>query len=355
MSLTLSPVTISPGTSVSVSVSNPNSVITIIISNKAYIDAVVTGIDNAGPRWLIAGTQDRFDADAGSFNGSIGISGFNTANIPTTQVSVVLITVYYDGDVVPTGSWPVSIPSQVVNNSVAVTSSVKNDGNPAATQVVEATVTGSSGSNVVINNDGTGTISVLIAAALVQILKLAAADPVVALGAATHLVEILGNLQVDGSITQSVGGQTATYSVDSSGNLNIYSSGASGSIQLGVNNVLGVVMAAFAGGITYLKSPTEIQFQVPQGTSTARITSGGFNIINGSLKWKSGDTLSQTHAFNGTGTGTYAHGCVAAPFAVLPMTNVSGSQTMGFDSVTATQVHITAFSGLNFTAVCFVG
>ena len=205
MSLTLNPVTIAPGSSVSVPVQNPNSVQTIIISNKAYIDAVVTGIDNAGPRWLIAGTQDRFDASNGTFNGSVGIQGFNTANIPSTQVSVVLLTVYYDGDEVPNGSWPVSIPSQVVNNSVSVTSQIINDGNPANTKVVEATVAGSPGSNVLIQNDGTVTIAQYVASVLTNLFQIIPGinngGINVKISDGNHYTDVLGGLSVEGTLS----------------------------------------------------------------------------------------------------------------------------------------------------------
>lgn len=55
--------------------------------------------------------------------------------------------------------------------------------------------------------------------------------------------------------------------------------------------------------------------------------------------------------FTGAATGTYSHGLGTTPNHVMPMASVSGSQTMGYDSATSTQVHITSFAGLSFSAL----
>jgi hypothetical protein len=111
---------------------------------------------------------------------------------------------------------------------------------------------------------------------------------------------------------------------------------------------------------TYIKTRTgggNIHFQVPGGTDCAAVGGGGlsFSGMGTGITWKTGDTLSGTHTFTGAATGTYTHGAGGTPFMVLPMQQTSGSQTMGYDSITSTQVHITSGAGNSFKALTLLG
>lgn len=56
--------------------------------------------------------------------------------------------------------------------------------------------------------------------------------------------------------------------------------------------------------------------------------------------------------FTGAASGTYNHGYGATPSWFGPMQSVIGSQTMGYDTVTSTQVHITSGSANSFSCLC---
>lgn len=88
---------------------------------------------------------------------------------------------------------------QQVSNTVV--SQVVNDGN-ATQNVIEATVLGSSGSNVVIVNDGTVTIKEFASSVLTALLQIipGAATPL-KLAAAGRVMEVLGQMLVDQAAT----------------------------------------------------------------------------------------------------------------------------------------------------------
>jgi hypothetical protein len=104
-----------------------------------------------------------------------------------------------------------------------------------------------------------------------------------------------------------------------------------------------------------------INLQVPGGSDVAVVTNGAFTVsqqltLSGvGITWKTNDTISGTHTFTGTTTGTYTHGAGGTPFIVIPMCDVVGSQTMGYDTITSTQVHITSGGGLGFKALTILG
>lgn len=157
MSLTLDPLSITTNTILRITVQNPNTVASILLSNKSFMDLKVSGVEGGGDRWVVAGTEVMLNGED-TFSGVMTILPLNTANIPSTTVSVILVTIFYVGDELPSGSWPVSIPSQVVNSTVALATQVQNDGNPGGTFVVEAKPSGASASTVVIDNSGNVTI-----------------------------------------------------------------------------------------------------------------------------------------------------------------------------------------------------
>lgn len=268
-----------------------------------------------------------------------------------------------------------------IGNSIPVSTTVSqvvNDNNPANTVVVEATQAGAIGSNVIIENDGTVTIKdgTTTLTNLIQLVALA--STAIILGASGRDTQVAGNLLFNGKLGISAAGDTLD-GVTVPTQLNIKSTGGdivlfqnsteigritnAGNLrikggQIGVSSD-GDVIDASGAADTYIKTRTgggNINFQVPNGSTRASIGSGGLTFPSGAhIQWGSGDTLGVTHTFTGAATGTYSHGCPSAPFIVLPMQQTAGSQTMGYDSVTATQVHITSAAGASFKALCLVG
>jgi hypothetical protein len=310
------------------------------------------------------------------------------------------------------------------------TTQVINDGSPADTQVVEATQTGASGSNVVIENDGT----VLVregTTTLVDLLKIIpGAATALILGAATRATQVVGDLFFNGKLGISTSGNvldavtlselrlkapgggdvvlqsppgTEVGRVTNAGNLrvpggkigdttdgdiidassatatfikarsagNITFETPNGTAQASINSGglivnsgdIGVsgsadLLDASAAAFTYLKTRSAggaINFQVPNGSTRVSINDTKLVFNNTGIQWKSGDTLSVTHTFTGSGSGTYSHGTGATPFIVLPVCTAVGSMTVGYDNANATTVHITCGASLSFKALTMLG
>jgi hypothetical protein len=269
-----------------------------------------------------------------------------------------------------------------IGNSIPVSTTVSqvvNDGNPANTVVVEATQSGASGSNVVIENDGSLTIKdgTTTLTNLIQLVALA--TTAIILGAAGRDTQVAGNLLFNGKLGMSAVGDTLdAASVPTQ--LNIKSTGGDivlyqGSTEIGrITNAGNLRIAGGKIGVssdgdlidasgaqdTYIKTRTaggNINFQVPNGNTKVAIGGSGLTFTSGNhIQWSSGDTLGVTHTFTGTGSGTYNHGCPGAPFIVLPVdTQASSTMTVGYDTITATQVHINCGSAHSFKAPCLVG
>ena len=126
--------------------------------------------------------------------------GLSSANSPMGLFTVIL----YDVDEPVEGSYPMSLSSRLTNigNSVTVAglTNVQNDGYVAGTSVVEATQQNSSGSNIVINNDGTVAIAEYVSNTLTKLFRIIPGSQLF-LGATARLVEIVGNFKVDGTST----------------------------------------------------------------------------------------------------------------------------------------------------------
>lgn len=80
-----------------------------------------------------------------------------------------------------------------------VSTNLVNDGN-TSTNIIEATLSGSSGSNVAIKNDGTMIMAEYVASTLTNLLQVIPGTGVKA-GNTGRPVEILGNLLVDGNLS----------------------------------------------------------------------------------------------------------------------------------------------------------
>lgn len=303
-----------------------------------------------------------------------------------------------------------------VTTNVGSTTSLKNDGNLPGTSIIEATPSDAGTSTWSADNSGNLLIKGDNAGVLTTLLQLiAGASPAVKLAAAAVLTEALGNMKVDGtfesvgaatldstlsvtgaatlssatlSSTLSVTGATTVNNITINGNITL--SGTLNSLQItgslrvngitlldngaiqtdGSGNMLfgGTLGVGSAGNVldasssvdTYLKTRTaggNINFQNPNGTTRVSVGSGGLIFQTGTgIQWKSGDTLSITHKFTGSGSGTYSHGATAAPFIILVIdTSSGGSMTVGVSGITSTQCTVTCGAAHAFSALCLVG
>jgi hypothetical protein len=196
-----------------------------------------------------------------------------------------------------------------IGNSLNVSTSttqVINDGSAANTQVVEATQTGASSSNVVIENDGTviireGTTT------LVDLLKIIpGAVTALILGAATRATQIVGDLLIStgkigmttagdildavtltelrlkapggGDIVLQSPGGTEVGRVTNAGNLRV----PGGKIG---DTTDGDIIDASSATATFIKarSAGNITFETPNGTAQALINSNGLRVHEGKI------------------------------------------------------------------------
>lgn len=267
------------------------------------------------------------DGDTKEIGWSIDIDSLNVAQPP---IETIFLTLYGAHEKIP-GTYPVALINQIsIGNPGGTPSNVtslQNTGNPAGTNVVSVGSTGASGNTWTVSNDGLVTMLVTIAAALVQVLKTNESDPVLQLGAVGHLVEVLGNLQVDTSITADT----------------IFSK-ASG----GADGVVSVTGSGVTQN-TRLQSSNVINLQVPGGTSQAVVDNTGFTINPGQLHLVVGDLRhfnGNTSAMSSAGT-VISHGLGITPRLVLITTNIAqpGSATVGVGSFTSTTFTATIGTG----------
>lgn len=328
MSEPLKPIVITPGSSASVQLPDPPTIQALVISNKSQLDLLVSGLTSGGSKWLPAGIQDIFYNDGGN-QGFLGIQSFNTANLPITQTSVVLATVYRTNEKIQQGSWPTSIPTQVVNTNAvsASTDKIDNQGNPPFTQFINvipndtSTVTwyADTGGNLVIQSD--------LAGVIVTLLKLVAgSNPQVLLGALSALTEVVGDLKVDGNVTVAGGA--------------IYSPG-------GVNTIM-----AFDNTITRLQATSEIRLQVPGGSTRMTVDTSGIVNFNSGISLPTGGLLRDS-IFTGTGSGTFAHGLSAIPGIILAIGQSGSTATFGYTNANASTVDIQVGASISWKAVAF--
>lgn len=330
------------GPEVTVQLKSGQQVAQIKVTNSSQFDLQYVGFGSTGPEWLCAGLETMLYA-SGQNSGNLQLTPFNNANIQPPPVGVVLITQYLVGDNIPKGSWPVSIPFQTVSTVVSGANSIVNDGNPAGTNIVEATQVGSTGSNVQLTNDSILVLQSWVASVLTTYLKTipsaAAGASVLQLGDAARTVEIISKLLVDGLLAVT-GNET-------------------------IGGTLGVTGAsAFTGAATFTVAPQLTSKQIKDnGTPTLLAdwsasglflysnpaTHGEFNYsqVVGDIDWKTTaiGATGVTTAASGTvnhqvtvgGSGSTPNNAYIDPYNGTP----PGSQTMGIGSFTTTTANVT--------------
>lgn len=243
-------------------------------------------------------------------------------NVSGPPISLVMGELY-DASEKLEGTYPLALIRQTnVGNQggIATTSStgITNDGNNAGTSIIEATVSGQTQSSVSLTNDALLKLLVVIAGALVQVLKTNNADPVLQLGAASHITELLGTLQLDNPLQfgsasaqkflDTLGGGSIFLDASSNTDLTLNAPNQGGGHQINFQ-VGGVTYATLTSGgmifgsgkmqigeiaagdriavvnSTYIKSTAgnKVIFQIPGGTNVASIDGSGNMILKGTL------------------------------------------------------------------------
>ena len=295
------------------------------------------------------GLQATFDNSAQSFyipaggwidtypkSGDTKLTFLVKYGISNPGVSSLLATYYYPGDQVP--AMPILGNSATQGNVNTVSNTLVNTGNPPLTpNVIKIQPSDASSPTWIADNSGNLTISGDNAGTLTQLFKLiAGASPEVILAALNILTLVQGSLQVNGII-----GMNTT---------------PTSSNELEVVSNLDASRAILAVGHSSTQSANILEVQSSSGTTLFDVEPNGNVDVSATIECNdfraggSGNFLRQTNHFNGTGSGTFNHGLGTTPKIVIPMTHVSGSQTMGYDSENATQVHITAGAGLAWVA-----
>lgn len=143
---------------------------------------------------------------------TIAWTQYKKLNVNSPAISTVTVQLFRQDEEIE-GTYPTFFGYQFnVGNTLTVSQGafqvLQNDGNASGTTIAEATVTGSPGSNVIIQNQGLIQVLQWIGGVLTQIFK---TDPgaasVIKLANTGLLAEVLGNLKVDGA-TELVGNAT---------------------------------------------------------------------------------------------------------------------------------------------------
>jgi hypothetical protein len=254
----------------------------------------------------------------------------DSINVVSPPINALYPKYYYPDEKIKNKAYPMALVRQLGGASqLSGASSLVNTGNPVGQVLIN--VNDPAGTTVTADNDGQITWLAKVGAALVQWLNVQSTDnPLVQLGALNHIVNVLGNLDVDGDT--------------------LFNG------RLGVA-VASDVMDAVATGVLYIKcrAAGAIHFQTPNGTDQAIIDNTGLSFPgNNGWKGSTGDKMARTNSINnGSGSGTYNHGLGASPDGCLPYVHQAGSATVGYDSETSTQVHITLGAVLTFNAFLY--
>lgn len=289
-------------------------------------------------------------------------------------------------------------PTSVSQNSTVSLSDLANTGNPVGTQILQTLVSGYAADSWDVFNDAQMTMKALLNGVMTIILQNATNIPgsptgsqdVWKIGAANYVVEVMGKLLVDQLFTalagisvtgnSSISGQeTVGGTIIANGGINtntirddiggtvqatLAAAGitlanlltANGNIKTGaiLENTNGTTILSSAGVNTHIGAPTGDQILADiGGVNAVAIDATGIQSQGSKgFIFPSAGFLPNLSFFTGTGSGTYSHGFGASPFWVCPITQVAGSATQGYDTVTSTQVHVTLGAANSFKAAC---
>jgi hypothetical protein len=201
-----------PGVQINQQLQNPGLVRSVKVSNGTPFDLVESGFGVKGNQIQPAGTEYMLHAEIEN-QGTIGILPVN--NVGATGTGVIGLTIYFISDTPPIGTWPVPIPTQIVQAKVTTVTDLINDGNVAGHVFLESTVAGAPGSTWSLTNDGNNSfIAVLIANVVHKLIQLANSGNELKLGESGNITEVLGQLLIDQLLTVASQGITVPAATD---------------------------------------------------------------------------------------------------------------------------------------------
>jgi hypothetical protein len=281
-------------------------------------------------------------------------------NLPNPPVTSLYTDYYYpnepDPDTGMLGNSPIGIGGTI---SVTNVSALSNETTTVKTLIIDIGLVG----NTLLYqlfSDGSATWSVISGGVPHTVLQVNNSGTPLQLGKSGDNTEVLGNLNIDG--TASSGTFTFNNGASmASGDLALNAHGitSAGLIQSTTFESLNYHdssgndgMVITAGATTRIQSAGQVAIQVPGGTTRFSVISTGASVagtlgvsgdttFTGNIIFNTGSSLSAVGFGSGSGTGTYTHTLGVTPQWVGLSPHFVGSMTMGYDSETSSNVHVT--------------
>ena len=341
-------VLLTPGSEVQVPIPNPSNVAAIKLSNGTRYDLYINGFGTQGTLTIPNGTEYLL-------SGSVQNSGFININ-PIDNYGVggngiVNINVFLFGDPVPQGSWPTTIPAQVV--SVANAQTLFNTTQAFGSQIVKIRYNGNTSNqdNISMDNDGTVNIFQTPNNTPVLIFQVepgaGAVAGSVAIGPNDNsgsvtlfgIVDVSGGpfnvlsggATISGGATVN-GGETVNGTLTTNGN--VTQAGAANTVTIN-----GILNAVDNGSNNYFQlSPTsgqDVTLSLAGKTCAVLgqltvaqnlVTSSDVFINSGSLHFRNSQTLTRVFYGTGNGNGTITHNVGINPTLVIITYNTGATQ-----------------------------
>lgn len=369
MSYKVPPIQPVPGQQYSISLNQGVNAIAIDFWNATPFDIDYSGFGVMSDTTIIAGTGMRYFAK--DFNtGSIKIVANN--NTGSTSTGVINITVYQVGDTIPQGQFPVTIPVQQVNAIVSGVQTLSNEGDTVGTEIIDIGTAANNKLIDIFNNHFK--LSIEIGGVAHTILQGSITGSPGQAGQAGDVFEMLGQLLVDQIAIFSAGMKVNTIE-DLSGvtqatltatEFQVPTAIKTNLINNAVDDTSWASVSGTSGSIdTRIQASHQVRLQVPGGTDAMVLgttsstsnqdliaatnfalgASAFFAYRNGNKEHNIGSTN------NITGTGTVNHNVGETPFDGYITCQVSGSETVGYDTLTSTTAHVTLGAALSAKAI----
>jgi len=360
----------------------------IVVGNESGLTCTLSMQGANVTRTLYAGTVDWIPVPRGiNWTGNLIITPSadlnNTSYWPS---SFIQIDSFGLGES-PGGVYPMNLNrtgniGNQVTTAVGSSTSVQNDNNASGTEFIEATVLGSPTSNEAHFNDGSGWLGRWNNPTFTKIFQwFSTGTTALKLGAVgSFLVEVLGNLQVDGNevVTgtgswnsagatidntstfngNAVSVSTASIGTASVGTVNCTTTNAVTLHSTGATNTDGNLVVGGTAGVT---GDTQLSTVSASGlatltggaTTAGNITANTFTVSGGGAKLTllqgSISRIAKKSAAIGVGKTTVAHGLGATPDMVLITPNLTSqpvASTIGCDYSTLSSANVDIWSSV---------
>lgn len=332
MSRIISPLTVAAGDN-NLLGTGPTSDLSIvrsaIIANISPYVLYVTGVDTE--RYLNPMEVDRFTCvDGLAFLKGYATQIFTSSSFPANSC---LVTLIYDGDPDPGGSYPFSLGAGSV--SVTQPTQVLNDGFPLSTIVVEATplgaLSGGAQSYILIKNDGTMQVWCNSAGTLTKMVSVAPGNNSTAATATIDHASKADALMDVYSVSpphiqMSIGDTGSAFTV-------YFTPVAPPSTGLPIQ--WGYLTAGGAGAYA-------LQFNTD---GSVEVLVGALKIDNGPVNFRYGGSISGQQTVTGSGNGTFSHSLGVSPAIVLLEVTSGGASIHQVGSYTTSGFTVAGLSG----------